>query len=313
MERARSVVTATENGGADCPALSQSKPCNTQPCLSVSFGKGYCSTALRECTKARALIRGCGATPKSFGNANKLSGTYVNDAKKTESEIDKIDPPGAGSEREAEPDADETNDIPADKPDDQNPDVPEDTDESVGDKMVQTKQKKSSTKPKQASTTTKRKPARSVDMGHFASDRPKAPAKQHAGDTKSQAKPKAHKVDMGFPMNDINSAVADEIRQIRNAGNNVKASVQFEFPRDQAPATVHSAVQAAITSAKNSNRGQYNYKIGDDHHDEEQSKVSQPYTRPSSPVSLETPSCSFAALGWMSGMAPPPETRAPHP
>jgi len=223
-ERSRSVMLPTENGGADCPALSQSKPCNTQPCLSVSFGKGYCSKALTECTKARALARGCGAT-RSFGNANKLSKTYVNDAKKTEAQIDKIDPPGAQSERSREPAVSNTPEVdehPADRPGDQNPDLPVETDET----------------PAKQSTVSKS--PHMVNMGNFASDKPKAGTTKHVVHTR--AKPKAHKVDMGFSDNDMDAAVATEIQKIQEAGKNSKASVQFEFPRDEAPATVRAAV-----------------------------------------------------------------------
>jgi len=91
-ERSRSVKQATSNGGADCPALSQSKPCNTEPCLTATFGAGFCANALKKCTTAREEMKGCRNGPYSFGNGNALAQIMVSTSMNTEKKIAKTDP-----------------------------------------------------------------------------------------------------------------------------------------------------------------------------------------------------------------------------
>jgi len=91
-ERSRSVKQATTNGGADCPALAQSKPCNTEPCLTATFGAGFCANALKKCTEAKAEMKGCGDRSYSFGNGDALTQMMVSTSMKVEKKIQKTDP-----------------------------------------------------------------------------------------------------------------------------------------------------------------------------------------------------------------------------
>lgn len=118
MQRARNVKKATENGGADCPALAQSKPCNSQPCLSVTFGQGYCDKALRKCTTNRAQLKSCGQVRHSFASEHdKLQSMYVNNGKDAEKVINGIDPDhsaregGSPEKSDATPDTDDEDDV----------------------------------------------------------------------------------------------------------------------------------------------------------------------------------------------------------
>merc|ERR1719247_2087661 len=109
MQRARDVRKPTQNGGADCPALSQSKPCNTQPCLSVTFGQGYCDQALKKCTESREQLKGCGQAPHSFGNGGQqLADMYVDTGKAAERLINKVDPDHTAREDGSKDKSDET-------------------------------------------------------------------------------------------------------------------------------------------------------------------------------------------------------------
>jgi len=116
--RARKVMKAQMNKGADCPDLAQSKPCNSQPCLTVTFNAGYCDNALKECTRSRALMKGCLKPASGFGNGKGVQGTMAAEQAKVDEQISSVqkndnddededdsgDEPSSNDESPADPD-----------------------------------------------------------------------------------------------------------------------------------------------------------------------------------------------------------------
>jgi len=88
--RARQVLTPASTEGAQCTALTQSRPCNMQPCLSRVFGIGYCDRALSGCTKYRALEQGCHRTSATFGHGSGISKIMMDEHLKMEQKIASI-------------------------------------------------------------------------------------------------------------------------------------------------------------------------------------------------------------------------------
>jgi len=85
--RSRQVRTPPSADGAPCAALTQSRPCNMQPCLSKTFGIGYCDRALKGCTKYRALEHGCHTPAQVYGKGTGITKIMLDEHAKMERKI----------------------------------------------------------------------------------------------------------------------------------------------------------------------------------------------------------------------------------
>jgi len=107
--RTRTVLTAKGGSGADCPALTEDKPCNTQPCMTVTFSKTYCDQALKKCTESRELFKGCKRNPpRKFGNGDGIQTGMMSENNKVDKLVNGMSKDDAPEDDENEPDSDDS-------------------------------------------------------------------------------------------------------------------------------------------------------------------------------------------------------------
>jgi len=107
--RSRVVLTAKGGAGADCPPLAESKPCNTQPCMTVTFSKDYCDKALKKCTESREMYKGCKVNPsRKFGNGAGMQTGMMNEQNKVDRMVKGMNKDDDADDDENEPEGDDS-------------------------------------------------------------------------------------------------------------------------------------------------------------------------------------------------------------